>query len=244
MEYFSYPHHVLNEEVTTTSDPCIKDPLLEPDDPNYVGYIDVPAYCVEIYGKANLVVGESTELQCWGYAQRNPMIGQPAWPVSANRPRTWSTQNATEVTVNTQTNFWKNTIQGVAPGATRILCSIDGKVGAIKVTVSAPAPTLTEVRVEGPTGGNAHGLSMPFTTKLTARAVYSNGTTEVVNNTATWQSTEPSVATVAAGGYMTVNQWGWSTYVTATYQGMTSAPRQVHYSYILTHTCVNYGVPC
>lgn len=184
-EYFSYPHHVLNEEVTTTSDPCIKDPLLEPDDPNYVGYIDVPAYCVEIYGKANLVVGESTELQCWGYAQRNPMIGQPAWPVSANRPRTWSTQNATEVTVNTQTNFWKNTIQGVAPGATRILCSIDGKVGAIKVTVSAPAPTLTEVRVEGPTGGNAHGLSMPFTTKLTARAVYSNGTTEVVNNTAT-----------------------------------------------------------
>src|SRR4051812_26647738 len=72
-------------------------------------------------------------------------------------------------------------------------------------TPAAPTPapvTVTEVRVG--TAGNAATVVAPgVTLQLFAQAVNSDGTVIDVTNVALWQSSNPIVATVSAGGLLT-----------------------------------------
>jgi hypothetical protein len=79
----------------------------------------------------------------------------------------------------------------------------------------APTPTVTSVAVSGTAALAAIGQ----TTQLTATATLSNGTTQNVTTMATWQSSNPNVATVTSGGLVTGVNFG-QTSITATYQGV------------------------
>jgi uncharacterized protein YjdB len=60
------------------------------------------------------------------------------------------------------------------------------------------------------------------TAQLTATATMSNGTTQDVTSSATWQSGDATIATVSSGGVVTGVAAG-STTVTATYQSVTGS---------------------
>jgi hypothetical protein len=76
-----------------------------------------------------------------------------------------------------------------------------------------PTPTVTSVAVKG----NAALTAIGQMTQLNATATLSNGTTQDVTATASWQTSDPTVATVT-GGLVTGVNFGQVT-ITATYQG-------------------------
>jgi hypothetical protein len=76
-----------------------------------------------------------------------------------------------------------------------------------------PSPTLTGVTVSGTQNLTAVGQA----TQLTATAVYSDGSNQNVTNSATWQSSNSSVAGVSPGGVVTAVNFGQAS-ITATYQ--------------------------
>jgi Big-like domain-containing protein len=78
----------------------------------------------------------------------------------------------------------------------------------------ASPPTVTAVAVTG--GGNLTAAGQ--TSQLTATATFSDGSTQNVTASATWQSSNASAAPVSAGGVVTAVAAGSAT-VTATYQG-------------------------
>ena len=77
-----------------------------------------------------------------------------------------------------------------------------------------PAPTVTEVRVTGPSALALPGEGFP----MSAVAVLSNGTTPVVTATASWSSSNTAVATTASTGIVTFHSGGTAR-ITATYEG-------------------------
>lgn len=80
-------------------------------------------------------------------------------------------------------------------------------------TSTAPTAIVTSLAVIG-----ASSLTVGQTSQFTAMASLSNGTIQEVTNQTSWQSSNPSIATVSASGLMTALTTG-STTITATYQG-------------------------
>ena len=96
------------------------------------------------------------------------------------------------------------------------LCAHCGGSTASAPSPTAPsAPTIRTVTI----AGNASLVAMTQTTQLTATANLSNGTTQNVTNQATWESTNPTTATVSAGGLVTAKGAG-SAEIRATYQNV------------------------
>ena len=96
-----------------------------------------------------------------------------------------------------------------------------GTTGATPTTPTPPpvaTPTVTGVSVSG--AAPITGL----TSQMTATASLSNGTTQSVTNLATWQSSNPNVATVSAGGLVSGRAPG-AVDVTATYQNVNGIAR-------------------
>ena len=69
-------------------------------------------------------------------------------------------------------------------------------------------------------GGSAPAVG--GTAQFTSTATLSNGTTQDVTSQATWQSSDPAVATISSGGVVTGMAAG-NTLLTATYQSVTAS---------------------
>ncbi|MGH9917632.1 MAG: Ig-like domain-containing protein, partial [Nitrososphaerales archaeon] len=110
----------------------------------------------------------------------------------------------------------------VAPGSTTITAT-DGTVsGSAALTVETPPyvppPTLQSIVVTPPDPTIYVGATQPFT----ATAYYSDGSSANVTTTATWTSSDNTVATIASGGVATGAAVGVST-ITATLSGLSGS---------------------
>ncbi len=108
----------------------------------------------------------------------------------------------------------------VLPLAQCINGSPEGQVPTSPTTPTTPAPTLTSVAVTGLSGAVTPGQ----TAQLAASASYSDGTTQTVTQQATWESGNPSVATVTPAGLVSFVALGDAD-VRATYRSVVGTTR-------------------
>lgn len=83
--------------------------------------------------------------------------------------------------------------------AVTMLVTFSGCGGGTAITTPLPPATLSSIQVTGPSSVLTAGQKQ----QMTAMGTYSNGTTKDLTGAATWSSSSPSVATVAAGGMVT-----------------------------------------
>lgn len=95
-------------------------------------------------------------------------------------------------------------------------CGNDGSPTGPGGTGGPPTATVTSVTI-----GGSVSLSAGTTSQLTATANKSDGTTENVTSRATWQSTNPAVATVSGTGLVSALTTGTAD-VTAAFSGQTA----------------------
>jgi len=119
---------------------------------------------------------------------------------------TWLSSNTPVATMNPGTPGLAN---GLTPGLTSISATFAGLVGGTQLTVSAA--TLTSIQVTPANASSALGATRQFT----ATGTYSDNSTQDLTATATWASSVPGVATVAAGGLASTVSVG-STVISAT----------------------------
>lgn len=92
--------------------------------------------------------------------------------------------------------------------------SCSSSPSSTSVTTSPSSATVSSVAVSGGTILSSVGQ----TVQLIATATFSDGTTQNVTTTSTWQSSNSGAATVSSGGLVTAVATGTVT-ITATYQG-------------------------
>src|SRR5579864_1389514 len=111
----------------------------------------------------------------------------------------------TRIPMRRRPRFW---FQVVALGALAAACG--------QSTTPTPSPpAVTSVTVTGTVALPAPGL----TSQLVATATFADGTSQVVTNQATWQSSNPTVATVTTTGLVAALTYGTAT-VTAAFRGV------------------------
>ncbi len=110
-------------------------------------------------------------------------------------------------------------MSGVAAGTAQIGASYNGVSSAPAViTVNAPEPRLTAVRISGSATTVQTGQSIQFS----ATAVYSDNSSKDVTGTANWNSSNSAVAAVRAGTVTGVA--AGTAQIGASYNGVSSAP--------------------
>jgi hypothetical protein len=107
---------------------------------------------------------------------------------------TWLSSNTPVATMNPST---PGLASGLAPGLSSISATFAGLVGGTQLTVTAA--TLTSIQVTPSNATSPLGTTRQFT----ASGTYSDNSTQDLTATATWASSVPSVATIAAGGLAT-----------------------------------------
>ncbi|MBI1740057.1 MAG: Ig-like domain-containing protein [Candidatus Koribacter versatilis] len=108
----------------------------------------------------------------------------------------WASSNPAAATISNQSGTL-GIATGVGSGATTISAAFGGVSGSVPLTVSAA--TLTSIAVTAATAGLASGSTLP----LSARATFSDGTTQGVDTAATWTSSDDTIATVDGSGLVT-----------------------------------------
>lgn len=113
-------------------------------------------------------------------------------------------------------------VTGVSLGPTSITATFQGMAStgfAVLVSAAPPATaTLSSVTVSG-----ASTVAVGSTISLVATARFSDNSTQTVTGGSTWSSSAGNVATVSSTGVVSGASAG-STNITATFQGMASAP--------------------
>ena len=118
----------------------------------------------------------------------------------------WQSSNPGVATVSST-----GLLTAVAPGTATITATDAGTTGTLAVT--AINETVTSIVFYGTTS-----IGSGATTQLTASATLADGSAQIVTNVATWQSSNPSAATVSSSGLVTWVATGVTT-ITATYLG-------------------------
>jgi uncharacterized protein YjdB len=124
----------------------------------------------------------------------------------------WTSSSPSVATINAA-----GLASAVAAGSATIAATLNGVSGSASLTVTAPA-TVTSIAVTPATSTFAAGATQQFT----ATAQYSNDTSADVTSSATWKSSDTSVATVSAGGLATAENAGSAT-ITASLNGVTGS---------------------
>ncbi|HVX42050.1 MAG TPA: Ig-like domain-containing protein [Gemmatimonadaceae bacterium] len=122
---------------------------------------------------------------------------------------TWSSDDQSVATVDNA-----GSVRAVGVGTTKIEATIDNVVGTATVTVVLPAPVLTRVAI---TPASA-SIAVNDTVRLKATA-YSQFNGVMNGLTATWKSSDTTVATVASNGLVTAKSSGTAT-ITGTISGV------------------------
>ncbi|MCX6116720.1 MAG: fibronectin type III domain-containing protein, partial [Proteobacteria bacterium] len=102
---------------------------------------------------------------------------------------TWSSSNSSRITVNDSTD--KGVIQSVGSGATSISAEYDGLTA--NLTLTAASATLSSLTVAPPNTALPNGYSMP----LKATGTYSDGMVLDITDSATWTTSNSSIASVS-----------------------------------------------
>lgn len=97
-------------------------------------YGDRPAECVEVSGSASMSPGGSATFTCRGWGRSSVQLND-WYEVSADRPRSWWSDDQSIVTVG-ETSSPSATVSAVAPGTANVNCTIDGIIGSLQVTVT------------------------------------------------------------------------------------------------------------
>ena len=105
---------------------------------------------------------------------------------------TWQTSQSAVATINTQGG-----VTGVNQGVAQMSAAYQGVTGSTSVTVGAPA--LLGITVSP----NQSSLPVGESEQLTATGNFSDGTTQILTQSATWSSSAPGVAMITAGGLST-----------------------------------------
>jgi uncharacterized protein YjdB len=140
---------------------------------------------------------------------------------------TWSSSNTSVATVQAGGGpGGRVTATGVAAGTSTITVSFQGMTDSAVLTVTA-APTVVGLTI---TPAAPPSILVGATQQFTANAVYSDGSTAAVTNTASWTSSNASVASVSNGGAgrpggargLATGVGAGSATITATYSGFTA----------------------
>jgi uncharacterized protein YjdB len=138
---------------------------------------------------STLVAGSNEQLEATGtYA--NGTTGD------VTAAAVWTSSNPAVATVSSTTGI----ATGVSAGRTTISAAVTGTKGTGTLSLTVAAPTLVSIALTAPTNGVAVGR----TTQFTATGTYTNGTTAVLPaSSTTFQSSNPSVASVTSAGLAT-----------------------------------------
>lgn len=129
---------------------------------------------------------------------------------------TWESSDPTVATVT----------DGLLTGVSAGTVTITAKKGEVEVSeeVSVTAVILTSIAID-PAAGTSFTVPNGATLQLTATGTYNNGTTQDLTDSATWESEDPTVATVGDGqgtkGLVTGVDSTGTTKITATVDGIT-----------------------
>ncbi len=147
---------------------------------------------------ASVAVGATTDLSA--------TVRDANGATVTGRPVTWQSSSPSIATVSTT-----GRVTGVAPGSATITATVDGKIGASTITVTAaPVATVT-------VSPSSRSLTVGGTVALTAAVVDVNGAA-VTGRTITWSTSNSNVATVSASGTVTAVAPGSAT-ITGTVDG-------------------------
>jgi uncharacterized protein YjdB len=125
---------------------------------------------------------------------------------------TWGSSNMGVATFSTVPQLGVATAQG--PGTTTVSASATGASGSVPLTVSSA--TLTGLTL--PTSGT---IAVGSTSNFRVTAQYNDGTSVPVGTAVTWQSSDPTIATINSIGTITGVAPGTVT-ITATFQGISA----------------------
>jgi trimeric autotransporter adhesin len=123
---------------------------------------------------------------------------------------TWSSSNPVVLSVNAG-----GVVLPIAVGNANVTATVGSISGSASVTVTAA--TLTSIQLSASQSGLAAGLSEA----ITATGTYSNGTTQNINASVQWSSSNPAAATVSVAGVVLAVAPG-STTITATLNGVSA----------------------
>lgn len=155
-----------------------------------------------ISGTTSIQVGQTTQLQAT--AQFSNGTSQNVTATAA-----WTSSATNVATVS------GGLVSGQAAGTAPIQAAYQGRVasaGVIVTSPSTPPPTVNSLSIQGTTT-----VQVGQTTQLQATAHLSDGTSQVVTGTATWNSASTGIATVAAG--LVTGQSAGTSNVTASHGG-------------------------
>ncbi|MGZ3450131.1 MAG: beta strand repeat-containing protein [Polyangiales bacterium] len=131
----------------------------------------------------------------------------------------WSSSDATIVAVSNALGS-RGQAKSLAPGSVKITATYSGVSGTANATVTTAKLKTVQVTPFKPTLPIGYGI------RLTATAIYDDGTTFTVTGQATWASTDSSIATVSnalgSRGRVTPVAAGTAT-ISATYNGVTGS---------------------
>jgi len=142
---------------------------------------------------------------------------------------TWSTSDATIASIATGPGGGggrREVVTGVAAGTATITVTYQGLTDTATLAVTA-VPTLVDLTV---TPAAPASILVGATQQFQANAVYSNGTSTVVTGTASWTSSNATVASVSSGGGgpggggrgLATGVGAGTATITATYNGLTA----------------------
>ncbi|MCM3473636.1 Ig-like domain-containing protein, partial [Brevibacillus borstelensis] len=125
---------------------------------------------------------------------------------------TWESSNPTIATVDSS---GKVTFTG-KNGSVTITATYQGQSHSVSTTVNL-APTLSTITINE---SLAYSTSL---VQLTATARYSDNSSQALSSGVTWESSNPTIATVDSSGKVTFTGKNGSITITATYQGMSDS---------------------
>ena len=123
---------------------------------------------------------------------------------------TWTSSNTAVATMQT------NLANAVASGPTTISASYDAVTGSTSLNVSQATLTSLAITPANPV------LVQGATQQLTATGTFSDGSTQNVTSLVTWNSSQPTVASVGTGGLVTGQNAG-SASISATYNSVSTS---------------------
>jgi uncharacterized protein YjdB/lysophospholipase L1-like esterase len=107
---------------------------------------------------------------------------------------TWSSSDATQATVQTTGQPNPGLATGVATGAPTVTATFSGANGNATLTINSATLKSLAITPTNPT------IALPGTQAFVATGTYSDGSTAVVTNSATWASSDITVATIQTAG--------------------------------------------
>lgn len=98
----------------------------------------------------------------------------------------------------------KGLLSALQAGSVTVTAADGSVTGTTAITVKGAAVTLSSITITAPSAAVEQGA----TAQLAAQGTYSDGSTQTITSQVTWQSSDPSIASVSASGLVSALQTG------------------------------------